>query len=330
MSVRSVVTIGASAGGLEAIRSVLAGVPTEIDAALLVVMHMPPSGGSTLANILDRVGPLPAGPATDGELLEPGRVVVCVPDHHLMVADGRVAVRRAPQENGHRPAVDPLFRTAARYYGAQSVGVVLSGTLSDGTSGLQAIRRAGGIAVVQDPDDALYNGMPTSALKIAGADHVLPAAEIGPLLASLAAGFTADPVRAVPADRLQVVAGETSRPDQVHQAGTPSEFPCPNCGGVLWWQERDHETMYLRCRVGHAWAAEDLLDAQRDKVETALWVALRSLEDRSALHRRLAERAEAQGRTASGARFRREETELLEQVDLLRALLDRRDERGVG
>src|SRR5262249_31080641 len=148
--------------------------------------HIPAGGGRSLPNILDRAGPLRAASARDGESLVPGRVYVCVADHHLLLGDGHVHVRRGPRENGHRPAADPLFRSAARYYGPRVVAVVLSGTLSDGTAGLQAVRQQGGVAVVQDPSDALYDGMPRSALDHVGADHQATATEIGSLLAKLA------------------------------------------------------------------------------------------------------------------------------------------------
>src|SRR4051794_23232341 len=174
MAKRDVVVVAASAGGIEALRSMLAGVPADFDAAILVVLHMPPTGGQTLPRILQRAGHLPASSARDGEALRPGHIYVCVGDHHLLVANGHVHVRRGPTENGSRPAADPLFRSAARYYGARVIGVILSGTLSDGTAGLLAVRQRGGIAVVQDPDDALYDGMPRSALAYVDVDHVVP------------------------------------------------------------------------------------------------------------------------------------------------------------
>src|SRR5262245_22796388 len=169
---RRVVVIAASAGGIEALQSVLRHLPRDFDAPIFVVLHMAAGGGAALATILDRAGPLPAAQAVDREAIVSGRVYVCVPDHHLLVGSGHVHIRRGPRENGHRPAADPLFRSAALYYGTDAIGVILSGSLSDGTAGLQAIRSRGGLAIVQDPGDALYAGMPTHAIDYVGADHV--------------------------------------------------------------------------------------------------------------------------------------------------------------
>src|SRR5262245_41743540 len=179
---RRLVVMAASAGGIEALQTVMRNLSPDFDAPILVVLHMAAGGGGALPRILNRAGPLPATPAVDGESLQPGHVYVCVADQHLLAGDGHLHVRRGPRENGHRPAHDPLFRSAAMYYGPRAIGVILSGGLSDGTAGLLAIRRRGGIAIVQDPADALYDGMPLNALEYVGADHVVPAVEIGPLL----------------------------------------------------------------------------------------------------------------------------------------------------
>jgi two-component system chemotaxis response regulator CheB len=193
----------------------------------------------------------------------------------------------------------------ARYYGAGAVGVVLSGTLSDGASGLRAIRRAGGLVVVQDPSDALYPGMPSNALAATLADHVVAADAMGPLLASLVAGPPPRPV--------------AERNDPSEEGREPSEFPCPDCGGVLWWEPGDPE--HLRCRVGHAWSIWDLDLAQREDVERALWVALRVIEDRLSLHQRMGERA-LQKHPRTAQRHEAEARALQSEAALLRGLLE--------
>jgi two-component system chemotaxis response regulator CheB len=179
---RVVAVVAASAGGIEALRAVLAGLTADHEGLLLVVLHIGSRSGTALPRILDRAGPLRAAAAQDGERLLGGRVYVCVPDRHLVISNGHVRVRRGPREHGHRPAADPLLRSAAAYFGPRAVGVILSGTLSDGTAGLQAIREHGGVAIVQDPDDASFDGMPRSAIEVVGADHVVPAADIGSLI----------------------------------------------------------------------------------------------------------------------------------------------------
>jgi two-component system chemotaxis response regulator CheB len=323
---RRLVVMAASAGGIEALQTVLRELSPDFDAPVLIVLHMAAGGGGALPGILNRAGPLRATAAVDGEQLSAGRVYVCVADNHLLVGERHLHVRRGPRENGHRPAADPLFRSAALYYGPRAVGVVLSGNLSDGTAGLLAIRRQGGIAVVQDPADALYDGMPLSALRYVGADHVLPAAEIGPLLNRMVKEplpSTANPAApdhmrqevAIMEDDEAVLSGE--------HPGEPSPWPCPDCSGVL-WQIDEGNMVRFRCRVGHAWSADDLLNVQGSAIENALWMALRSLEDRAALSRTLAERALAGGRSISAGRFQSESDEYEESVRVLRELLSGR------
>jgi two-component system chemotaxis response regulator CheB len=318
---RDVVVIASSAGGIEALRDVLRGVPVDYDGVMLVVLHMPAGGGMALPKILDRAGPLPAAPAVDGEPLKVGRVYVCVADHHLLIGDGHVHVRRGPRENGHRPAADPLFRSAARYFGTRVVGVVLSGTLSDGTAGLSAVRRQGGVAIVQEPSDALYGGMPTSALDSVGADFVVPAAKIGPLLATLAReDGPADEPTPDETLRKEVALMEGDHDPVRNHPGRPSPWPCPDCNGVLW--EIDDDVLRFRCRVGHAWSAESLIHEQGAAVEAALWVALRALEDRATLNRTLAERARAGGRSLSAGRFAEESEDIDQSIEILRRLVN--------
>ena len=321
-----IVVVGASAGGVEALVGMAASLPADLPAAVFVVLHVPSTGTSALPGILSRSGPLPAGHVKDGEPIEHGRIYVAPPDHHLLVVAGHVHLTRGPHENGHRPAVDPLFRSAAREYATRVVGVVLSGALDDGTAGLVAIKSQGGVTVVQDPEDALYPGMPASALEHAEVDHVLPAASIGALLARLATEPAGEPTGPAPTvmkvevdvERFSLEAIEADHP------GDPSGFSCPDCNGVL-WAIQDGGMQRFRCRVGHAWSPESLLTRQSDSLEAALWIALRSLEERAALARRLAEPARRRGHRITATRFEEQATEAQQAARVVRELLLDRD-----
>jgi two-component system chemotaxis response regulator CheB len=321
MTRRDVVVVAASAGGIEALKAVLGGVPADLDAAVFVVLHMAARGGSALPAILDRAGPLNAVAAVEGEPLRAGRVYVCVADRHLLLHDGHVMVRGGPRENGYRPAADPLFRSAARYFGERVIGVVLSGSLSDGSAGLSAVRRQGGVGIVQDPDDAVYPDMPRHAIE-AGADHVVPAAEIGPLLGRLVKEPPSPNGDRPSSDMIEEVAIMEDGPPGVgnDHPGRPSQWPCPDCNGVLWAVD-DPDVLRFRCRVGHAWTGESLLEQQDTNVENALWMALRTLEDRAELSRTLAQRAGNFNRPISARRFQSEADEIGANISVLRRLL---------
>lgn len=322
MANRDLIVIGASAGGIEALEEVCRDLPADLGACVLLVVHMPPTGGPALQRILRRRTALEVVLASDGAPLHPGRLYVAAGDRHLLVDGSAVRVRPGPRENGHRPAVDPLFRSAAAHFGPRAVGVILSGGLSDGTAGLLAIIRQGGLAVVQDPADALYDGMPSSAIETVGAHYVVPAAEMGSLLATLVAGAPAPEVR-IPAPVLRrnedSMANGPEALDDDHP-GRPSPWPCPDCNGVL-WQIDDGPVLRFRCRVGHAWEAESLLEQQAEGVEGALWMALRALEDRAALSRKLAARAEETGRRLSAMRYRADLDGMTRNIEILRRLL---------
>src|SRR4051812_29638686 len=184
-SQRDIVVMGASAGGVETLAELVGGLPAEFPAAIFVVLHLLPTGHSVLPEILDRAGPLPAGPAQNGEEIDRGHIYVAPPDRHLLLLPGTVRLTSGPRENGHRPALDPLFRSAARAYRERVIAVVLSGSLDDGTAGLRLVKRMGGATVAQDPDDAIYPSMPLSALANEAADHMAPLAEIPALLCDL-------------------------------------------------------------------------------------------------------------------------------------------------
>lgn len=321
---RDVVVVGASAGGVEALLQLLRGLPPDPPAAVLVVLHMPPDSRSALPEILRRACALPVAPAVDGAPLELGTVTVAVPDRHLMVVDGRIRLSRGPRENGHRPAVDVLFRSAARAFGRRVVAVVLSGALDDGTAGMVAVRARGGVGVAQDPADAMYPSMPAHAVEVGGAEHVVPVGKMGPLLGEL----LSEDVRLVdepaPSDLMDT---ETAMADLDLDAltgedrpGTPSGFGCPSCHGAL-YAITEGGMERFRCRVGHAWSPEALAAEQSHGLEAALWMALRGLEERAALSLRMGKRAEERGHSISALRFRARHDEAQRAAAVLRRLL---------
>ncbi|UGS36613.1 chemotaxis protein CheB [Capillimicrobium parvum] len=302
--------VGASAGGVEALADLVRALPEDLAVPIVVVMHLPASGTSVLPAILDRASPLPALPIADGEALAPGRIYVGPPDHHVIVGRGELSLTHGPRENGYRPAVDVLFRTAALSYGPAAIGIVLSGTLDDGAAGLGVIKAHGGIAIVQSPDDATYAGMPQAAIDRVDVDHVCPVREIAALLPLLAAG---DPLPAI---------GPALLPDPLLDVPTSEEhasgFICPDCGGALWTVDEGGVARY-RCRIGHAFSEHSLLTVQGADVEAALWAALRSLEERAALLRRIAGRAEEAGNRKSAASFRAKAADADRQAEVIRA-----------
>jgi len=321
-----IVVVGASAGGVEALIDLATALPGDLSAAVVVVLHLPATGTSALPEILRRHGPLPAAHVKDGEPIQPGRIYVAPPDHHVLLRTGHLRLSRGPRENGHRPAIDPLFRSAAREYATRVTGLVLSGALDDGTAGLLAIKSRGGVAVVQDPADALYPGMPTNALEHVQVDHVVAAASIGKLLVRLVADLPEPSPDPAPSDMRAEVEMEGFSLDAIegNHPGRPSGFSCPDCNGVL-WQIQDGGLERFRCRVGHAWSPKSLLTQQSEALEAALWVALRSLEERAALARRLAEPARQRGHSITATRFEEQADEAQEAARLVRDLLLNRD-----
>jgi two-component system chemotaxis response regulator CheB len=300
---------------VEALGKLAATLPPELPAAVLVVLHVLATGTSVLPSILARAGPLSATSAKNRERLERGHIYVAPPDHHLLVDDGRVLLTRGPRENGHRPAVDPLFRSAARAHGDRVIAVILSGTLDDGTAGLQVVREFGGTTVVQDPEDAHYDGMPRSAIDHGLADYVVEIADMPALLCQLidtplesTSEPAGEPLGDVESPSLEIA-------DTTELRGSPSGLTCPECGGAL-WEQQEGELIRFRCHVGHAYSAESMQAEQGVALEAALWSALRSLEERGGLFRRLARRSV----TVPGAmtRFERKADEMTRHADAVR------------
>jgi two-component system chemotaxis response regulator CheB len=320
-----IVVIGASAGGVETLRALVAELPGRLRAAIFVVLHLS-RGRSVLPEILTRAGRVPAQHPADGDPIEYGHIYVARPDHHLTVETGVIRVVHGPTENGYRPAVDPLFRSAARAYGPRVIGIILTGALDDGTAGLAAVKEAGGIAVVQDPDEAFASSMPRSARAFVQVDHVLPVREIGVLIAALTNEQASDPPDG-PGPHVRAMEPDLGPPsialDATDRPGKVSVFTCPECHGTL-WEADERGIVRFRCRVGHVYSPESMLAAQTDSVDRALWIALRSLEERAALTHRLSDRARRRNHTWVSKAFEERAKAADEHAAVVRDLLTNR------
>lgn len=330
MAKRDIVVVGASAGGIEALSEVVAKLPPNFAGTIFVVVHVPEGATSVLPTILTRRGKLTAIHPRDGQSIEKGRIYVAPPNCHMMLQDNHIRLVRGPREHGVRPAVDPLFRSASASFGPRIVAVMLSGNLDDGTAGLEVIKGRGGIALVQNPDEAQYSGMVNSAIQNGFADEILPAGEIGTRLTELVKEDVEKEAVAM-AERRDKVGEETEREiaideldfAQLHgddQPGVVSAFVCPECNGTL-WELTETDTLRFRCRVGHAFAVDSLLAKQQDAIENAFWVALRALEERGALMRRLLRRAKQSGHKAGIQRYNEEAQAVAERAKTLRDII---------
>jgi two-component system, chemotaxis family, protein-glutamate methylesterase/glutaminase len=294
--------MGASAGGLQALQQILSAMPRDVEAALLVVLHTADHSGSMLPHILQRKSNIPVSHPRDRDLIQRGRVYIAPPGFHMIVEKGFLRVLQGPRENLHRPAIDPLFRSAAAAYGRRVIGVILTGMLGDGTAGLMVVSARGGEAIVQDPQSASFPSMPRSALDQVPNAHVLPLDQIAALLLQLIdqdLPSEAEPANPSFVEQASLGAAKETRIAELNmdeisnedRLGYPSPFACPDCGGVLWEIEQNG-FLRFRCRVGHAFTPQHLGLQQRQAVETALWEALRALEESASLYRRMAGRAE--------------------------------------
>lgn len=290
---KDIIVIGASAGGIDPIRTILRGLPSAFSGSIFIVVHTSPNSPGVLQAIFDKAGTLPASAGEDGGRIVPGRVYVAPPDSHLIIEPGKMCLTRGPKENRFRPAIDPLFRSAAQTYGPRVVGIILSGGLDDGTSGLWAVKQLGGTAIVQDPQEAWAPSMPKSAMLHVRVDHVVRIEEIAPLLIRLAA-TEADAQEGgvdVPEDvriEVNIAKEDKARDAGVLTLGEPSTFACPECHGVL-LEMKDRPPRRFRCHTGHAFTLESLVSEMDEAIEDSLWSAIRALEERVMLMRQAAE-----------------------------------------
>ena len=277
--------LGTSAGGLEALDSLIGQLPTDLPASIFIVQHMASENtGGPLLNRLSRHRSFDCKVAEDGESFEPGRIYIAPPDNHLLIKKSTVLVTKGARENRCRPGIDPLFRSAAVSHTTHVIGIVLTGMLDDGSAGLIAIKKCGGITVVQDPKDAAYPGMPQSALDNLNVDYCVPIAEMGPLLEKLTQERPGKS-KPIPRDvRTEAEIAERVLSDvaQVNSLGKQVPYNCPNCGGVLWEMDSPDVSRY-RCHTGHSFTLPALLESQSEKIEETLWMSLRMFEERKNL-----------------------------------------------
>lgn len=315
----AIVVIGASAGGLDALARLIEQLPAGFPAAVFVVQHMAADAtGDVLVEALGKRGNLICRHARDGETIESGRIYVSPSDHHLLVEKGNVLVTKGARENRSRPSIDPLFRSAAVAYGSRVIGILLTGYLDDGTSGLIAIQKCGGTCIVQDPGDAAYPDMPQNALNNMKPEYCVKLSEMGALLARL---VVRAPSRSpeVPEDvaiEAKIAKRVLSDLDAVESLGKQVPFNCPACGGVLWKVAKGNLIRY-RCHTGHAFTSAVLLAEQTAKIEETLWIALRMFEERKNLLVTLSERK--RGGFTRSASERAEQSQI--HIDRIRSML---------
>ena len=299
MANRDLIVIGASAGGIEALQVLCAGLPPDLNAAVLVVLHTSNHSGDLLPQLLSRAGALDAKHPEEGELIRPGMIYVARPDMHMLVDMRTLHMVRGPRENRHRPAIDPTFRSAAISYGRRVIGIILTGMLDDGTAGMMVIQSHGGRVVVQDPATAMFPSMPQSVLKRIPDATVANVDDIPKLLIELVAEELKGAAQPLPwrattdvkaTKEVHIAELDMAEIENEMRNGEPSQFACPECGGVLWEIDQAGMLRY-RCRVGHAYTARNLRAEQRQAVETALWSALRALEENASLYKKMAVRS---------------------------------------
>ena len=319
MAKRDIVVIGGSAGGTAALKLVIQGIPAGFKGSVFVTTHMPSQYESHLRAVLEPLAKIPVVQATDGQPIEPGCIYLAVPDRHLLLVGTTLRLGAGPRENMSRPSIDPMFRSAAMSFGPRVIGVILSGLLDDGVSGLKAVADAGGVVIVQHPLDAREPDMPRAALETVPADHVVAASDIAALLSQIA-NIEAPPAGAVPdalAFEVDVAAGRGLGSESLRRIAQPVALTCPDCFGVL-SEVRNGKPLRYRCQIGHAFTAEQLL-AKNELVDEALRIALRVMEERLELVQRMARDARDSARIAVAELYESRAEEYRRYAETLRA-----------
>jgi two-component system chemotaxis response regulator CheB len=327
MPKKNIVVMGGSTGSFDVFKRVARDLPEDLDAAVFIVWHMSPNIRGILPEILNNMGPLPAKEAEDGEAMKRGMIYVARPDHHLLLENSYVRVTRGPKENLFRPAVDPLFRSAAYEYGPRAVGIITSGALDDGTSGLWSIKMHGGTTVAQDPDDAEIPSMPESAISQITIDHVVPASEIASLIVRLSKEETTPEEDAMMKrrderlkDEIGVAAEDRALQSRAFDVNALSPFTCPECSGVL-AKIRDGDRVRFRCHTGHAFSTDALLSSLTEKIEESIWKAVRGVDESIMLLNHIGDHFAEINQAGSAAQFFQKANEARRRNELLRSAI---------
>jgi two-component system, chemotaxis family, protein-glutamate methylesterase/glutaminase len=323
MARKDIVVVGASAGGMEALQRLVAGLPAAFPAALFIVWHLAPGLKTVLPSVLSKAGPLSAAQPRDGDPIAPGRIYVAPNDHHMLLEQGYIRIARGPKENRFRPAIDPLFRSAAYVYGPRTIGVVLTGALDDGTAGLWTIKLRGGTAIVQEPAEAVIRSMPLNALESVAVDHKLPVAEIGPLLGRLVLEPAAPAPQVAPEEdektrhEIRIAKEREALAERTLELGELSPFTCPECHGVLTMLSEGNFVRF-RCHTGHALSAGTLLNAASEDIEQRVWDAVRAVDETVMLLHRLGEQLARAGNMGAAEQCFDKAREMHERVGPMR------------
>ena len=336
MPTRDIIVIGASAGGVQALSTLVIDLPSNLPAAVFIVLHISAKVPSLLPNILARESKLGVAHAIDGEPIMRRRVYVAPPDQHLIIEDGHVRLVHGPKENLHRPSIDALFRSAARWAGSRVIGVVLTGARDDGKVGMRAVQQRGGITIVQDPSEAPFPSMPMSVMQDIKVDFSLPLREIAPLLNTFSHEAADEEERYPVPDDVEIesrIAEQKMEADEliasVERLGKISKLTCPDCHGAL-WEITDEDILRYRCHVGHAFTAESLNEGQSEMLEAALWSAVRALEEQMMLAQRIVERARKSNHHRAAIMFEKRAREAEEHSGILRQLLLSGEKGDIG
>jgi two-component system chemotaxis response regulator CheB len=334
MEKRNIIVLGASSGGFDAIKQVISGLPPNLEAAIFIVWHMSPETTGILPDVLNKLGSMPAANATDFEEIKMGRIYIAPPDRHLLLESNFVRVTKGPKENRFRPAVDPLFRSAAYTFGERVIGVVLSGALDDGTSGLWIIKERGGLAIVQDPKEATVSAMPLNALREVKVDYTLPVAQIGPTLAKLSS-VQVDEVKYPNNEEnkrtemeLRIALQDLDYERPFFNLEKPSTFTCPECSGVLGIIKEGNWIRY-RCHTGHAYSSDSLLAALTEKTEDTLWETVREMQETVMLLNHLGDHFAENNQPHEAALYFQKAKEALQRSKEVRALLPANENTGM-
>jgi two-component system chemotaxis response regulator CheB len=317
------IVIGASAGGLNALTEFVSQLKSDMDASIFIVMHLSRKGISDfLVHRLQQYTLLPCEIARDQAPIEKGKIYIASPNHHLLIKEDRIIIGYGPEENRWRPSINVLFRSAAVSFGNYCIGIILTGLLDDGTSGMIAIKRCGGVCIVQDPNEAEYPDMPLAVLNSMEVDYCISLADMGFTLKELTKNGIVQ-TKDIPEDirrEAEIAEKAATGIDVVNAMGVQIPCSCPDCGGTLWSLTEGTNTKY-RCHVGHSYSEADLVIKQAHYLEATLWVALRMMEERKNLLYKLEKDSRKRGANTIASGHEEKKNELQAHIDRLKEIL---------